>query len=100
MLHYHWGQTAAKKGTWPLLTAHVKHESSVNLTRTTAGWFTQLFLNLVNLRDLFGIGTKAGRKYIQQIQPNQFYFYNQNIGFFKIMDQNVAKYKIGIRIKK
>ena len=28
------------------------------LVRTTSGRFTQLFLNLVSLRDLFGVGTK------------------------------------------
>ena len=43
---------------------------------------------------------KVGRKYIQEQQPNQFYCYNQNMGFFHRMDQSVAKYKIGIRMKK
>ena len=35
-----------------------------------------------------------------QEQPNQFYCYNQNMGFVNRMDQNVAKYRIGIRMKK
>ena len=31
-MHYHWGQTDAKKGTWLLSTAHIKQKSSVTLT--------------------------------------------------------------------
>ena len=43
------------------------------LVRMTAGWFTKLLLNLVNLRNLFGAGWhKFERKYIQEQQPNQF----------------------------
>ena len=30
-MHYHWEQTAAKKGTQPLWTAHIKQKSSVTL---------------------------------------------------------------------
>ena len=47
-----------KKGTWPLWTAHMKQESSVTLIRPTAGGFTLLFLNLVNLTDLVGVEIK------------------------------------------
>ena len=30
-MHYHYGQTAAKKGTWPLSTAHIRQKSRVTL---------------------------------------------------------------------
>ena len=32
------------------------------------------------------------KNYIRVQQPNQFYFYNQNMGFVKRMDQNMTKY--------
>ena len=51
-----------KKRRWLLSTAHrtpsKKAVQLVWLVRTTAGRSTWLFLNLVNLRDLFGVGTK------------------------------------------
>ena len=37
--------------------------------------------------------------YVQEQQPNLFHCYNQNMGFGNRMDQNVAKYKTGIRMK-
>ena len=43
---------------------------------------------------------KVERKYIEEQQPNQFHCYNQNMGFANRMDQNVAKYRIGIQMKK
>ena len=43
---------------------------------------------------------KVERKYIQEQQPNQFHFYNQNMGFVNRMEQNVTKCRIGIRMKK
>ena len=43
---------------------------------------------------------KVERKYIQEQQPNQFRCYNQNMGFVKRMDQNLAKHRIGIWMKK
>ena len=43
---------------------------------------------------------KVERKYIQEQQPNQFHSYNQNMGFVSRMDKNVAKYRIGIQMKK
>ena len=49
-------------------------------------------------RNLFW--NKVERKYIQEQQPNQFHCYNQNMGFVKRMAQNVAKHRIGIRMKK
>ena len=48
-----------KKETWPFKqrnTHQVKKQCT--LSRCSAGRFTQLLLNLVNLRDLFGVGTK------------------------------------------
>ena len=80
-MHYHWRQTAPK--------------NSVAFIRTTAERFTQPFLNLVNLRDLFDVGTKLYSsifkvlysklysKYIQEQQPNEFDCYNQDMGFVK-----------------
>ena len=44
--------------------------------------------------------SKIERKYIQVLQPNQFHCYNQCMGYVDRMDQNVAKYRIGIRMKK
>ena len=43
---------------------------------------------------------KVERKYIQEQQPNEFYHYNQNMSFNNRMDENVAKYRIAIRMKK
>jgi len=43
---------------------------------------------------------KIDRKYIQVTQPNQFHCYNQGMGFVDRIDQNVAAYRIGIRMKK
>ena len=43
---------------------------------------------------------KIDQKYVQVIQPYQFHCYNQGMGFVDRMDQNVAKYRIGIRMKK
>ena len=39
---------------------------------------------------------KVERKYIQEQQPTQFHCYNQSMSFVKRMDQNMAKYRIGI----
>ena len=41
---------------------------------------------------------KVEGKYVQE-QPNHFHCYNKNMGFVNRMDQNVAKYRIGIRMK-
>ena len=43
---------------------------------------------------------KVERTYIQEQQPNQFHCYNQNMGFVNRMDQNVAKYRIGVELRK
>ena len=45
------GINSFKKETWPLWTAHIKQNSSEASIRTTTERFTQLLLNLVNLRD-------------------------------------------------
>ena len=44
----------------------------------------------MNLKDLFGDGTKL-KIYIQEQQPNQFQCYTQKMDFVNRMDQNVAK---------
>ena len=41
---------------------------------------------------------KVERKYVQE-QPIQFHCYSQNMGFVNRMDQNMAKYRIGIQMK-
>ena len=66
------------------------------MVRTTAVRFTWLLLNLANLTESYSVVCS----YIQEQQPNQFHCSNQNLGFVKIMDQNVAKHRIGIRMKK
>ena len=53
-MHYHLAQTFAKKGAWPLRTAHIKQW----LIGTTVVQFTQLLSNLVNLRNPSGIWIK------------------------------------------
>ena len=77
-LHYDW---AAKKGN--MTTLNSVHQPKIQciadssqLVRTTTGWFTQLFLNLVNLRDFLGVGTKLkesifknNNKSIPMLQP-------------------------------
>ena len=52
------GINSFKKETWPLCTAHIKQNSGEASIRTTTVRFTQLLLNLVNLRDLFGVRKK------------------------------------------
>ena len=52
------GINSFKKETWPLWTAHIEQKSSEASIRTTTVQFTQLLLNLVKLRDLFGVGKK------------------------------------------
>ena len=42
---------------------------------------------------------KIERKYVQEL-PNQFHCYNQSMGFVNRRDQNMAKYRIGIRMNK
>ena len=42
---------------------------------------------------------KVERKFVQE-QRNQFHRYNQNMSLVNRMDQNVAKYRTGIRMKK
>ena len=62
-----------------------------------SGWLEQQqggLLNLVKLRGLLGVE----RKYVQE-QPNQFCCYNQNMSFVSRRDQNVARYRSGIRMK-
>ena len=44
--------------------------------------------------------SNVDRKYIKKQQPNQSHCYNQNMGSVSRMDQNVAKYRIGIQMKK
>ena len=39
---------------------------------------------------------KVKRNYIQEKQPNQFYCYNQNMGFVNRMEQNLVKYRISM----
>ena len=80
-MRYHWGQTATKKGTLPLLNSADQAKKQSNFDSGSSG--SVLLLNLVNLRDLFG-----------------FHCYKQNIVFVNRMDQNMAKYRIGIWIKK
>ena len=57
-MHYHWGQAAAKKERDLFEQRTSSKKSSVTLVITTAEWFIQLFLNLVNLKGLFDVGTK------------------------------------------
>ena len=37
---------------------------------------------------------KVEKKYIQEKQPNQFHCYNQSMGFFNRMDQNMIRMKM------
>ena len=39
------------------------------------------------------------KKYIQEQQPNNFHFYNENMGFVNRMDKNVVT-SVGIQMKK
>ena len=39
------------------------------LVRKTAGWFTQLHLNLVNLRDMFDVGAKLKENIFKNSNP-------------------------------
>ena len=43
---------------------------------------------------------KVEINYIQEQQPSQFHFYNQNMSFVNRMEQNVTDYRTGIRMKK
>ena len=42
---------------------------------------------------------KVERKYIQEQQPNQFHFYNQDKDFLNRVDQSMTNYRIGIQMK-
>ena len=69
------------------------------LIRTTSGRFTYLFLSLVNLRDLFGIGTKLNESIFKN--NNQIIsLINQSMALVNRMNWNVAKYSFGIQMKK
>ena len=55
------GTAAAKKGRWPVLTAHIKIKSSVTFSAVDQNGSSAAYiasLNLVNLRDLFGVKIK------------------------------------------
>ena len=92
-------QQQKKPNVAALSIAHPARKSSKTLIRTTVGLFTQLSESY-EPKILFGCWNKVERKYIQEQQPNQFQCYNQNMGFVNIVDQNVAKYRTGIRMKK
>ena len=69
------------------------------MVRLTAGQFTQLLLNLVNIRDLFGVGTKLKEIMFRYNQINSTVTARTWV-FVNRMDQNVAKCRIGTRMKK
>ena len=64
------------------------------------GAVLSFFWIVLTLHKLVQRWNKVERKYDQEKQPNQFHWYIQNVGFVKRMGQNVAKYRIGVRMKK
>ena len=60
---------------WNITTLNSAHQAKKQcnfdkrLVRTTAGWFTSLLMNLVNLRDLLGVETKSKESILKK--PNQ-----------------------------
>ena len=69
-IHYLWGQTAANRGTWPLLT--VQRTSSKNpvkhvwLVRMTAGYFTLASSESCQpIGNLLDVGTKLKENIFQ-----------------------------------
>ena len=57
-MHYHWGHAAAKKERGPFEQRTSSRKNRGTLIITNTGRFTLLLLNLVNLRDLFGVEAK------------------------------------------
>ena len=49
---------------------------------------------------IFRCWNKVERKRIQEQQPNQLHCSSQNMGLVNRMDQNMAKYRVGIQMKK
>ena len=103
-MHYQWGQTAAKKKR-----GHFKHRTSSkksSATLTVVDWnvITAVYIasNCLSSEHKRFVQrwNKVERKYMQVQQPNQFLCYKQTMEFVGRMDQNVAKYKIGIPMKK
>ena len=103
-MHYQWGQTAAKKKR-----GHFKHRTSSkksSATLTVVDWnvITAVYIasNCLSseLKRFVSRWNKVERKYMQVQQPNQFLCYKETMDFVGRMDQNVAKCKIGIPMKK
>ena len=60
----------------------------------------RLYIGFIRLyiasSESFKFKLKVKRMYIQEQQPNQYHCYNQNMGFVKRIDQDMAKRRIGI----
>ena len=54
----------------------------------------------MNLRDLFSVGTKFEESISKKKNQINFTVATQNMDFVNRIDQNVAKYRIGIPMKK
>ena len=84
------GENVALQKSRVTLTVVSSNNSRVVYTASSESCESRRFVRCWN---------KIERKHVQE-QPNQFHFYNQNMGFVNRMDQNVAKYRIDIRMKK
>ena len=76
------GENVALQKSRVTLTVVSSNNSRVVYTASSESCESRRFVRCWN---------KIERKHVQE-QPNQFHFYNQNMGFVNRMDQNVAKY--------
>ena len=81
-MYFHWGQTAAKKGTWSLWTACTKPKSIETLA--VVGWNDNRVVYIASFKSFESKRfaqrvNKVEQKYIQEQKLNQFYCYNQNM---------------------
>ena len=81
-MYFHWGQIAAKKGTWSLWTAYNKPKSIETLPMV--GWNNNRVVYIASSKSFeperFARRlNNMERKYIQEQQLNQFHCHNQNM---------------------
>ena len=73
-MYYVWEQSAAKKGTWLLWTAHVKQKRKCSATLTVVGWNDNMAVYIASSdsskpKRFVRRWKKVERKYIQEQWP-------------------------------
>ena len=104
-MHFHWGQTAAKKGTWLLWTVHINQKSSVTLTvvgkNESRAVFYIVSSESCKYKRFVWRWNKVEKKMYSRKRTKSIPLLESEHGFCqKKKDQNVAKYSNGIQMKK